>query len=478
MDLKQYVTDCEQSINEVLTAFKISHGGMTASPGPTVTLFEFKPIVGTRTSKIVNLRNELAIQLNVPSVRVIAPTEKGTVGIEVPNKERIVIPMADLLLSEEYRNTNMALPLCIGRKADCSLFMADLATMPHLLVAGATGMGKSVGLNVIISSLINKRSPDELKFVLIDPKQVEFTVYEKIERPYILKLHKDSSPVITDEKDALETLAAICNLMDYRYSILKAAGVRNLAEYNATVTEASASGLSSIAAAGSGGKLPYIVVIIDEFADLMLTSRTNKAILEEHICRIAQKARAVGIHAIISTQRPSTEFVTGCVKANFPARLAFRTTTAIDSRVILDRKGAETLTGKGDFLFYDGGDFIRAQCAYISTDEVAQFCSRIQEKYQGRETSLLKGQSDIPKIQVSKSTIARLNDVMEYIYLSEQTRKHLRITDTTLKELQLLGIVSTNATFDYHNKYGGYKVLIRSIKTANEIIAKYATVTA
>lgn len=381
MDFKQYITDCKHRIDEVLTAFNIQHDGIAASPGPTVTLFEFKPKVGTRTSKVTNLRSEFAIQLGVPSVRVIAPTYRGTVGIEVPNRERIVIPMTDMLYTDEYMSTEMTLPLCLGRKADCSVFMADLATLPHLLVAGATGMGKSVGLNVIISSLINKLSPEELKFVLIDPKQVEFTLYEKIERPYLLKLYPDSPPIVTDTKDAIDTLAALCDIMDERYTLLKEASVRNIAEYNAAVSAASPA---------EKQKLPYIVLVIDEFADIMLTSRQSKALLEEHICRIAQKARAVGIHAIIATQRPSTEFVTGCVKANFPARLSFRTTTAIDSRVILDHKGAESLTGLGDFLFYNGGDTIRAQCAYISTQEVSQLCTDLQDEYSSLPVSYLK----------------------------------------------------------------------------------------
>lgn len=448
MDFKQYVTDCKHRIDEVLTAFNISHDGIAASPGPTVTLFEFKPKVGTRTSKIVNLRNEFAINLGVPSVRVIVPTYRGTVGIEVPNRERIVIPMTDMLYTEEYMHTDMTLPLCLGRKADCTVFMVDLATMPHLLVAGATGMGKSVGLNVIISSLINSLSPDDLKLVLIDPKQVEFTVYEKIERPYLLKLFPDSQPVITDINDALKTLEAVCNLMDERYTTLRNANVRNIAEYNASAAE----------------RLPYIVVIIDEFADLMLTSRQSKNSLEEYICRIAQKARAVGIHAIISTQRPSTDFVTGAIKANFPARLAFRTTTAVDSRVIIDRKGAESLTGLGDFLFYNGGDTIRAQCAYISTEEVSQLCAEMETEYADLTPAYIK---ERPRpIWESWKFDHVLPDTLQYLARLDRNplgwygykREEDFPSEDVREQLIEMGLVRKIASSDGSTTYRGYKL--------------------
>ena len=334
-----FINESKHRIDDVLQAFKIGHEGITAASGPTVTLFEFKPKVGIRISKIVNLKNEFAIALGVQGVRIIAPTERGTVGIEVPNKERVIIPMADMLYSDEYDNSDMELPLCIGRKVDCSVFMADLAEMPHLLVAGATGMGKSVGLNAIIASLINKKSPEELKLVLIDPKQVELTVYEKIAKPYLLKL--------------------------------KEKNVRNIKEYNAVAND----------------RMPYYVVVIDEYGDLIMQS--DGLAMEKAICRIAQKARAVGIHMIISTQRPSTDIVTGRIKANFPTRIAFRTVTGTDSRVILDRIGAEKLTGKGDMLFYNGGDTIRCQCAYMSTEEVLALCSEIEEEFADCEQTIL-----------------------------------------------------------------------------------------
>jgi S-DNA-T family DNA segregation ATPase FtsK/SpoIIIE len=366
-----FINESKHKIDEVLEAFKIGHEGITAASGPTVTLFEFKPKVGIRISKIVNLKNEFAIALGVQGVRIIAPTERGTVGIEVPNKERVTIPMADMLYSDEYDNSDMELPLCIGRKVDCSVFMVDLADMPHLLIAGATGMGKSVGLNAIITSLINKKSPDELKLVLVDPKQVELTVYEKIAKPYLLKLNTAENAIITDTAQALTMLNEVCRVMDERYLKLKEKNVRNIKEYNAVAND----------------RMPYYVVVIDEYGDLIM-QREGLA-MEKAICRIAQKARAVGIHMIISTQRPSTDIVTGRIKANFPTRIAFRTVTGTDSRVILDRIGAEKLTGKGDMLFYNGGDTIRCQCAYMSTEEVLALCSEIEEEFADCEQTIL-----------------------------------------------------------------------------------------
>ena len=350
-------------IAQVLTSFKIGHGDINVTTGPTVTLYEFKPQIGVRMSKIRNLKDEFTLALEVSSVRVIAPTERGTVGIEVPNAEREVIPMMEMLYSDEYQNTQMELPLVMGKTVDGSVFMADLATMPHLLVAGATGMGKSVGLNVIISSLLNKLTPDELKLVLIDPKQVELSIYDTIAKPYLA--HLPGLPAISTTVDeARQTLEAVIRLMESRYTLLASAGVRNVQDYN---------GMSGHEA------LPYYVVIIDEYGDLIMQGDRS---MEKAICRIAQKARAVGIHMIISTQRPDTKIVTGSIKANFPTRIAFRTTTGTDSRVILDRIGAERLTGKGDMLFFDGKpENVRVQCAYISTDEVNETCKDLADEY-------------------------------------------------------------------------------------------------
>ena len=359
-------------IAQVLASFKIGlDSDITYTAGPTVTLYEFKPAIGIRLSKIRNLKDEFAVALEVPSVRVIAPTERGTVGIEVPNIERENIPMMEMLFSQEYLNTQMELPLVIGRKVNNEVFMADLARMPHLLVAGATGMGKSVGLNVIISSLLNKLSPDELKLVLIDPKQVELSVYETIAKPYLAHLPGYPS-IIIEPQQAKDTLDAVIRLMESRYTLLKAAGVRNIQDYN---------GLSGHEA------LPYYVVIIDEYGDLILSA--NDRSMEKSICRLAQKARAVGIHMIISTQHPNSKIVTGPIKANFTTRIAFRTATGNDSRVILDRMGAEKLTGRGDMLFFGGGETIRVQCAYISTEEVNVMCRDMADEYANATDTLL-----------------------------------------------------------------------------------------
>lgn len=357
------IEESKERIGKVLDSFKIGHSDITLTPGPTVTLFEFYPQIGVRMSKIANLKNEFAAALRTTGVRVIAPTETGTIGIEVPNAERKNVSMMEMLWSDEYMNTTMELPLCIGRKVDNSVFMVDLATMPHLLVAGATGMGKSVGLNVIITSLLRKKSPDELKLVLIDPKQVELSVYDAIEKPYLAHL-AGYSPICTTPEDAKATLEAVIRLMEERYTMLKDKGVRNIQEYNATVC--------------SFERLPYYVVVIDEYGDLILQGSKE---MEVAICRIAQKARAVGIHMIISTQRPDTKIVTGSIKANFPTRIAFRTTTGTDSRVILDRMGAERLTGKGDMLLFDGGETTRIQCAYISTEDIIKMCSEIADEF-------------------------------------------------------------------------------------------------
>ena len=375
------IEESKERISKVLDSFKIGHSDFTVTPGPTVTLFEFYPQIGVRMSKVSNLKNEFASALRIAGVRVIAPTATGTVGIEVPNTERQNVSIMDMLYSDEYLHTDMDLPLCIGRNVDNSIFMVDLATMPHLLVAGATGMGKSVGLNVIITSLLRKKSPDELKLVLVDPKQVELSVYDAIEKPYLAHL-AGYNPICTEPTEAKETLEAVIRLMEERYTMLKDKGVRNIKEYNALVED----------------KLPYYVVIIDEYGDLILQSPKE---MEVAICRIAQKARAVGIHMIISTQRPDAKIVTGSIKANFPTRIAFRTTTGTDSRVILDRIGAERLTGKGDMLYFAGGDTTRVQCAYISTEEVTEMCEDMREEYDNCEVELLPSNHiEVPIIEV------------------------------------------------------------------------------
>lgn len=347
----------KETIKQVLRSFGISTEDINATSGSTVTLYTFRPQIGTRISRIRNLKDEIAVALSVPSVRVIAPMMDGSIGIEVPNRQRDIIPVSDILSSNEYSNNNMELPCALGRTMTGGIFMADLAQMPHLLIAGATGQGKSVGLNVLLLSLMAKRTPDEMRLILIDPKQVELSIYSELVHSYL------ASPVITDVQTAYQTLSLLCVLMDERYSRLNEEHVRNITEYNAKNSK----------------RMPYIVVVIDEYGDLVMQAGKQ---MEYAICRLAQKARAVGIHVIISTQRPSVTIVTGDIKANFPTRIAFRTTTGTDSRVILDQTGAEKLLGKGDMIYYNGADLTRVQCAFASTDEVELAVRNAKDKYQ------------------------------------------------------------------------------------------------
>lgn len=351
-------------INATLLSFKITTYDFEEIQGAAVTLYKFRPQLGVRVSKIRGLKDELAAVLGVSSVRIIAPLADGSVGIEVPNKQKPILSLSEILCSPEYLTSDMALPLAIGRTVTNDIFMADLADMPHLLVAGATGQGKSVGLNVMLMSLLHKKTPEDLKLVLIDPKQVELSVYSKLGSAYL------AAPVITEAEEAERVLESLCELMDERYNLISSAGKRNIKEYNAlTIVE----------------PMPYIVVVIDEYGDLIMQSGKQ---MERSICRLAQKARAVGIHLIISTQRPSATIVTGNIKANFPTRIAFRTTTGTDSRVILDQTGAEKLTGCGDMIYFAGAETTRVQCAYASIDEVSRSCEEIGEvyaDYQGEE---------------------------------------------------------------------------------------------
>lgn len=340
-------------INATLLSFKITTYDFEEIQGAAVTLYKFRPQLGVRVSKIRGLKDELASVLGVSSVRIIAPLADGSVGIEVPNKQKPILPLKDILCSSEYLTSDMALPLAIGRTVTNDIFMADLADMPHLLVAGATGQGKSVGLNVMLMSLLHKKTPEELKLVLIDPKKVELSVYSKLADSYL------AHPVVTEAEEAESVLESLCELMDERYDMVSSAGKRNIKEYNEL----------SIAE-----PMPYIVVVIDEYGDLIMQSGKS---MERAICRLAQKARAVGIHLIISTQRPSATIVTGNIKANFPTRIAFRTTTGTDSRVILDQIGAEKLTGRGDMIYFAGAETTRVQCAYASIEDVAKSCEEI-----------------------------------------------------------------------------------------------------
>lgn len=351
------MTERTEQIRQILKSFGVGIEDIRETVGKSLTLYDFVPARGVRISKIRGLKDEIAIGLGVTQVRIIAPMENGKVGIEVPNKERKIIPYTEMLNSWEYRNTAMELPCAIGRTVTNDVFMADLAEMPHLLVAGATGQGKSVGLNVILLSLLNRKTPEEMQLLLIDPKMVELSPYSAIEKQYL------AAPVVTETKDAEEKLKAVCELMDERYAMISSVGVRNIKEYNALSTTE---------------KMPYLVVVIDEYGDLIMTAGRQ---MEQYICRIAQKARAVGIHMIVSTQRPAATIVTGNIKANFPTRIAFRTTTGTDSRVILDQTGAEKLTGKGDMIFFSGSETTRVQCAYASIYDVVSMCKSINDRF-------------------------------------------------------------------------------------------------
>ena len=332
--------------------------------GPTVTLYEITPEQGVRISKIRGLEDDIALSLSALGIRIIAPIPgKGTIGIEVPNSNPKIVSGQSIIGSKKFQESTYELPIALGKTITNEVFMVDLAKMPHVLVAGATGQGKSVGLNAIITSLLYKKHPAELKFVLVDPKKVEFSIYSVIEHHFLAKLPDEAEPIITDVTKVVQTLNSICVEMDTRYDLLKAAHVRNIKEYNEKF-------INRRLNPEKGHKyMPYIVVVIDEFGDLIMTAGKD---VELPIARIAQLARAVGIHMIIATQRPTTNIITGTIKANFPARIAFRVSAMVDSRTILDRPGANQLIGRGDMLFLQGADPVRVQCAFIDTPEVAE----------------------------------------------------------------------------------------------------------
>lgn len=350
-------------IVEVLNSFGVKISKINATVGPTITLYEITPAEGVRISKIRGLEADIALSLSALGIRIIAPIPgKGTIGIEVPNQNPQIVSMESVLNTRKFQNTHMALPMALGKTITNEVFMVDLAKIPHLLVAGATGQGKSVGLNAIITSLLYKKHPNELKFVLVDPKKVEFSIYNKIAPHYMAALpENEDEPIITDVQKVVRTLNSLCVLMDHRYDLLKKAQVKKIDEYNDKFVH------HLLNPADGHEYMPYIVVIIDEFGDLIMTAGKE---IELPIARIAQLARAVGIHMIIATQRPTTKIITGNIKANFPGRMAFRVTAQIDSRTILDRSGAEQLVGKGDLLFLAGGEPVRVQCAFIDTPEI------------------------------------------------------------------------------------------------------------
>ncbi|MBR1732604.1 MAG: DNA translocase FtsK 4TM domain-containing protein [Alloprevotella sp.] len=349
-------------IVKVLRDFGVEITGIKATIGPTITLYEITPAPGVRISRIRNLSDDLALNLSAQGVRIIAPIPgKGTIGIEVPNQTPKIVSMENVLNSRRFQETSYELPIALGKTITNEVFMADLAKMPHLLVAGATGQGKSVGLNAIITSLLYKKHPAELKIVMVDPKKVEFSVYAPIEKHFLAKLPENYDPIITDVTKVVQTLKSLCQLMDHRYDLLKKARARNIKEYNQKF-------ISRHLNPEHGHEfMPYIVIIIDEFGDLIMTAGKE---VELPIARIAQLARAVGMHMVIATQRPTTNIITGTIKANFPARMAFKVSSMIDSRTILDRPGANQLIGRGDMLFLSGAEPVRVQCAFVDTPEV------------------------------------------------------------------------------------------------------------
>uniref|UniRef100_UPI0040478919 DNA translocase FtsK 4TM domain-containing protein n=1 Tax=Algoriphagus sp. TaxID=1872435 RepID=UPI0040478919 len=369
---RQELEENKDKIVTTLENFQIGIQGIQATIGPTVTLYEIIPNPGVKISKIKNLEDDIALSLAALGIRIIAPIPgKGTIGIEVPNKNRELVPARAVLGTEKFMKSDKDLPIALGKTISNEVFVADLAKMPHLLMAGATGQGKSVGLNMILASLIYKKHPSQLKFVLVDPKKVELTLFNKIERHFLAKLPGAEEAIITDTKKVIHTLNSLCIEMDNRYTLLKEAGCRNLKEYNAKFVARKLNPLNG------HYFMPYIVLVIDELADLMMTAGKE---IEAPIARLAQLARAIGIHLVVATQRPSVNVITGVIKANFPARLSFRVTSKIDSRTILDAGGADQLIGMGDMLLSVGSEMTRIQCAFLDTPEVDAVCDWIGEQ--------------------------------------------------------------------------------------------------
>ncbi|MCR5711664.1 MAG: DNA translocase FtsK [Prevotella sp.] len=399
-DGKPYIDMAEQTANknrivDVLRNFGVEISSIKATVGPTITLYEITPAPGVRISRIRNLEDDIALSLSALGIRIIAPIPgKGTIGIEVPNAKPSIVSMESILNSKKFQESNMDLPCAVGKTITNEVFMFDLAKAPHLLVAGATGQGKSVGLNAIITSLLYKKHPAELKIVLVDPKKVEFSIYSSIDKHFLAKVpEEEADPIITDVTKVVRTLNSLCKEMDTRYDLLKIAQARNIKEYNKKFIDRQLN-------PNNGHRfMPYIVVVIDEFGDLIMTAGKE---VELPIARIAQLARAVGIHMIIATQRPTTNIITGTIKANFPSRIAFRVGAMIDSRTILDRPGAQQLIGKGDMLYLNGGEPVRVQCAFVDTPEVERINQFIAQQ-QGYPTTFELPEPDMPDDDLGES---------------------------------------------------------------------------
>ena len=367
--------ELEENKNKIvglLKNFNVGIAEIKATVGPTVTLYEIVPEAGIRVASIKKLQDDIALNLSALGIRIIAPMPgKGTIGIEVPRKNPAMVSMRSVIASQKFQNTDMDLPVVFGKTISNEIFMADLTKMPHLLMAGATGQGKSVGINAILTSLLYKKHPSELKFVMVDPKKVELSLYSKIERHYLAKLPDGDDAIITDTHKVINTLNSLCVEMDQRYDLLKNAFCKNIKEYNKKFTE------RKLNPENGHRYLPYIVLVVDEFADLIMTAGKE---VEIPIARLAQLARAVGIHLIVATQRPSVNVITGMIKANFPARAAFRVISSVDSRTILDSPGADQLIGKGDMLYFNGNEIMRLQCAFVDTPEVEKIAEFIGEQ--------------------------------------------------------------------------------------------------
>jgi len=369
---KEELEENKNKIVGLLKNFNVGIAEIKATIGPTVTLYEIVPEAGIRVAAIKKLQDDIALNLSALGIRIIAPMPgKGTIGIEVPRKNPTMVSMRSVIASHKFQNTDMDLPVVFGKTISNEVFMADLAKMPHLLMAGATGQGKSVGINAILTSLLYKKHPSELKFVMVDPKKVELSLYSKIERHYLAKLPDAEEAIITDTNKVINTLNSLCIEMDTRYDLLKNAFCKNLKEYNKKFTE------RKLNPENGHRYLPYIVLVVDEFADLIMTAGKE---VELPIARLAQLARAVGIHLIVATQRPSVNVITGMIKANFPARAAFRVISSVDSRTILDSPGADQLIGKGDMLYFNGNEILRLQCAFVDTPEVERIAEYIGEQ--------------------------------------------------------------------------------------------------
>ncbi len=387
---KEELEENKNKIVGLLKNFNVGIAEIKATIGPTVTLYEIVPEAGIRVASIKKLQDDIALNLSALGIRIIAPMPgKGTIGIEVPRKKPSMVSMRSVIASQKFQNTDMDLPVVFGKTISNEIFMGDLAKMPHLLMAGATGQGKSVGINAILTSLLYKKHPSELKFVMVDPKKVELSLYSKIERHYLAKLPDSEDAIITDTHKVINTLNSLCKEMDNRYDLLKNAFCKNLKEYNRKFAE------RKLNPENGHRYLPYIVLVVDEFADLIMTAGKE---VELPIARLAQLARAVGIHLIVATQRPSVNVITGMIKANFPARAAFRVISSVDSRTILDSPGADQLIGKGDMLYFNGNEILRLQCAFVDTPEVEKIAEFIGEQ-KGYASAFM-----LPEVENEEST--------------------------------------------------------------------------